>query len=183
MSQPSYIKGQRVLTPLGAGTVECFETFIENGMRAIHCRVVVNLDDGSRWAAGFQLSDEEYVIVVDGKEVGRGQGSPRKVVFSPDGSRVGWLEKQKNSWKAYLDGQAGPEFREIYSDEPPQFSPDGKAFVYFARDNEKKMHIVVFGGEDRAHDITPPRAAFAKGGVEYLAIDGKRFRRDVIPLP
>lgn len=139
--------------------------------------------DGSRWAAGFQLSDEEYVIVVDGKEVGRGQGSPRKIVFSRDGSKVGWLEKQKTSWKAYVDGQAGPEFREIYADEPPQFSPDGKAFVYFARDTEKKMHIVVFGGEDKVHDIIPPRAVFTSSGIEYLAVDGNRFRKHVLALP
>ena len=139
--------------------------------------------DGSRWSAGFQLNDEEYVVVVDGKEVGRGQGSPRRIVFSPDGSRVGWLEKQKKSWKAYVDGQAGPEFREIYDDEPPQFSPDGKAFVYFARDKEKKMHIVVFGGEDKVHDIIPPRAVFTPSGLEYLAIDGNRFRKHTLPLP
>ena len=62
MSQPSYVKGQRVLTPLGAGTVECFETFIENGMRAIHCRVVVNLDDGSRWAASTNTSPHPYMF-------------------------------------------------------------------------------------------------------------------------
>jgi len=139
--------------------------------------------DGSRWAAGFQLGDEEYVIVVDGKEVGRGQGSPRRIVFSRDGAKVGWLEKQKKSWKAYVDGEAGPEFREIYDDEPPQFSPDGKAFVYFARDNEKKMHIVVFGGVDKAHDIIPPRAVFTSSGLEYLAIDGNRFRKHTLPLP
>ncbi len=138
--------------------------------------------DGSRWAAGFQLNDEEYVVVVDGKEVGRGSGKPRSIVFSPDGSRVAWLEKQKKFWRAYLDGEAGPEFREIYDDEPPQFSPDGKAFVYFARDKDKKMHIVVFGGEDRVHDIIPPRAMFVKGGLEYLAIDGTHFRRESIAL-
>jgi hypothetical protein len=139
--------------------------------------------DGSRWAAGFQLSDGEYVVVVDGKEVGRGSGKPRSIVFSPDGSRVAWLEKGKKTWRAYLDGEAGPEFREIYDDEPPQFSPDGKAFVYFARDKEKKMHIVVFGGEDKVHDIIPPRAVFGGDGLEYLAVDGTRFRRHALRLP
>lgn len=138
--------------------------------------------DGRHWAAGFQIGDGEYVVVVDGKEVGRGQGSPRSVVFSPDGTKVAWLEKGKSSWRAFLDGQAGPEFREIFDDEPPQFSPDGRHLVYFALDTEKKVHIVVFGGEDRVHDIIPPRAVFAKGVVEYLAVDGNRFRRQSIPL-
>jgi hypothetical protein len=138
--------------------------------------------DGSRWAAGFQLGDEEYVVVVDGKEIGRGQGSPRRIVFSPDGTRVAWLEKQKKSSRIYLDGQAGPEMRDIYDEEPPQFSPDGRYLVYFTRDKDKKMHIVVFGGEDRLHDIIPPRAVFVKGGLEYLAIDGTHFRRESIAL-
>ncbi len=139
--------------------------------------------DGRQWAAGFQISGEEYVVVVDGKEVGRGQGSPRGIVFSPDGTEVAWLEKGKSSWRARFGGQSGPEFREIFDDEPPQFSPDGRHLVYFALDKEKKVHIVVFGGEDRVHDIIPPRAVFAKGGVEYLAVDGNRFRRQSVPLP
>lgn len=91
MSQPSYIKGQRVLTPLGAGTVECFETFIENGMRAIHCRVVVNLDDGSRWAASTNTSPHPYMFrnevcpmpkSVRAFNSGRGYG--------PRGQRIAW---------------------------------------------------------------------------------------------
>lgn len=139
--------------------------------------------DGQHWAAGFQLNDEEYVVVVDGKEIGRGQGSPRQIVFSPDGTRVAWLERQKKSWRAYLDGKPGPEVQEIFDETPPQFSPDGRHLVYFTRNNkDKKMRIVVFGGEDRVHNIIPPRAVFAKGGVEYLAIDGTRFRRESIPL-
>lgn len=139
--------------------------------------------DGQRWAAGFRLSDEEYVIVVDGKEVGRGQGLPRKIVFSPDGSRVAWLERRDKSWRAVLDGQAGPEFPEIYLDEPPQFSPDGGHLVYFSFDAQRKMHVTVFGGEDRVHDMIPPRAVFTTDkGVQYLALDGNHFRREVIPL-
>ncbi len=138
--------------------------------------------DGSRWAAGFQLGDEEYVVVVDGKEVDRGQGSPRRIVFSTDGTKVAWLEKQKKFSRIYLNGQAGPEARDIFDEQPPQFSPDGRHLVYFTRDKDKKMHIVVFGGEDRVHDIIPPRAVFVKGGLEYLAIDGTHFRRESISL-
>jgi hypothetical protein len=139
--------------------------------------------DGQRWAAGFQLSDEEYVVVVDGKEVGRGQGSLRQIVFSPDGTRLAWLEKQKSSWRVVLDGKPGTEAREIFDDAPPQFSPDGRHLVYFSRDSrEKKMSIAVFGGEERIHDIIPPRAVFVKGGLEYLAIDGTHFRRESIAL-
>lgn len=138
--------------------------------------------DGKRWAVGLQLNDKEYVILVDGKEIGRGQGSPRQIVFSPDGSRVAWLEKKQRSWRAYLDGEAGPEVREIHDDEPPQFSPDGRHLVYFYRDAEKKMHVAVFGGEDRVHDMIPPRIRFTVEGPTYLALEGKRLRRLSLPL-
>lgn len=138
--------------------------------------------DGQRWAAAFRLTDEEYIVLADGKEIGRGSGSPRKIVFSPDGSRIAWLEKQKKSWRAYLDGKAGPEVREIYDDDPPQFSPDGRHLIYFYIDGEKKMHVADFGGEDRTHEIIPPRALFTASGVDYLAIDGNRLRRESLPL-
>lgn len=138
--------------------------------------------DSQRWAAALMLGNDEYVIVVDGKEFGRGQGSPRAIAFSPDGTRVAWLEKQKNSVRAFLDGQAGPEYRDIYDQEPPQFSPDGRHLVYFAQDADKKFHIVVFGGESRMHEMIPPRATFSDGKAEYLAIDGNRIRRESIPL-
>lgn len=138
--------------------------------------------DGQRWAAGFQLNDEEYVVVVDGKEIGRGQGSPRRIVFSPDGTRVAWIENNKKSSRVCLDGQTGPEAREIYDAEPPQFSPDGRHLVYFTLDADKKTHLVVFGGQERVHAIIPPRVAFVDGGLEYLAIDGTHFRRETMAL-
>lgn len=138
--------------------------------------------DGQRWAAAFRLTDEEYVVLADGNEIGRGSDSPRKVVFSPDGSRIAWLEKQEKSWRAYLDGKAGPEVREIYDEEPPQFSPDGRHLIYFYIDREKKMHVADFGGEDRTHEIIPPRVVITESGVDYLAIDGNRLRRESLPL-
>ena len=138
--------------------------------------------DGTRWAAAFRPNDEEYVMIVDGKEFARRKGKPRRIVFSRDGERVAWLEDAGSTWRAILDGEEGPEVRAIYDEEPPQFSPDGRHLVYFTRDKDKKMHIAVFGGEDRVHDIIPPRAVFVKGGLEYLAIDGTHFRRESIPL-
>ncbi len=138
--------------------------------------------DGRRWAAGFQLNGDAYLLLVDGKEIGRGSGSPRQIVFSPDGTKVAWLEKQKKSWKVFVDGQGGTSVREIYDEAPPQFSPDGRHLVYFYRDGEKKMHMAVFGGEDRTHDIIPPRAVFSGSAVDYLAIDGNHFRRESLSL-
>lgn len=138
--------------------------------------------DGQHWAAGFRLSDTEYALVVDGKEMARRTGKPRKIVFSPDGSRVAWLEDKDKSWAVILDGEAGPDVWRVFDEEPPSFSPDGRHLVYFYRDNDDKMHVAVFGGQDRVHELIPPRAMFVSGSVEYLAIDGNRFRRETIAL-
>lgn len=140
--------------------------------------------DGSRWAAVFQLTKEEYALLVDGKEIARRQGNARKLVFSPDGTRVAWLEKQDKTWRVVLDGQPGPGVKDIFRDEPPQFSPDGKHLVYFHRDKKnKKMFLALWGGEERVHDIIPPLAVFEKGGIRYLAVDGNRIRSEKMMLP
>lgn len=138
--------------------------------------------DAKRWAAAFTFGEDEYALMVDGKEIARRSGSPRKIVFSPDGSRVAWLEKQKDVWHAILDGLPGPDVREIFDEEPPQFSPDGENLVYFFRDQEDRIHLAMFGKEERVHEIIAPRAVFTPGGIDYMAIDGTRFRRESIPL-
>lgn len=138
--------------------------------------------DSKRWAAAFTFGEDEYAVLVDGKEIARRSGSPRKIVFSPDGSRVAWLEKQKDVWHALLDGQPGPDVREIFDEEPPQFSPDGENLVYFFRDQEDRIHLANFGKEERVHEIIAPRAVFTPGGIDYMAIDGTRFRRESIPI-
>ncbi len=103
MSQPSYIKGQRVLTPLGAGTVKCFETFTSDGMKAVEVendpgedtqhitRIVVKLDDRRRWAASSAKMPHPYMFrnevcpmpkSVRAFNSGRGYG--------PRGQRIAW---------------------------------------------------------------------------------------------
>lgn len=74
MSQPIYVKGQRVLTTLGAGTVECFETFTADGRKAVEVkedpgednhhvnRIVVALDDRGRWAASSARMPHPYMF-------------------------------------------------------------------------------------------------------------------------
>lgn len=140
--------------------------------------------DGHRWAAGFKLPSGEYVLLADGKEMARRRGTLRKIGFSPDGKRVAWVERgeDKKTWKLLLDGQEGPAVGEIYTDDPPQFSPDGKTLVYFHLDKERKFHVSVWGGEERVHDVIIPRASFKADAIDYLAIDGSRFRRESIPV-
>ena len=137
--------------------------------------------DGRRWAAGLQLTDDEYVLMVDGEEIARRAGKPRRLVFSPDGTKVAWLEKQGRSWRVLLDGVEGPGDREIFDEAPPQFSPDSRHLVYFHRDKEK-MHIAVFNGPERSHEMIPPYAVFSEHGAMYMAGEGHRFQRMILPL-
>lgn len=138
--------------------------------------------DSHHWAAGFRLNDQEYVVVKDGLEVGRGQGQPWRIVFSPDGQSLAWIEDLKHSGRVVLNGQPGPEFEDIFDERPPQFSPDSKHLVYFALDDDKKMRLVVFGNQERIHDNINPLAIFLEDQVQYLAVDGNRSKRKSIPL-
>ncbi|WP_028572552.1 TolB family protein [Desulfonatronum lacustre] len=137
--------------------------------------------DGRRWAAGLQLADDEYVLMVDGEEIARRAGQPRQLVFSPDGTKVAWLEKQGRFWRVLLDGVEGPGDREIFDQAPPQFSPDSRHLVYFHRDKER-MHIAVFNGPERSHEMIPPYAVFSEHGAMYMAGEGHRFQRMILPL-
>lgn len=141
--------------------------------------------DGKRWAAVFiwgAENQEEYAILAEGQELYRSKGTARNIAFSPDGSRVAWLEKKDERERVLLDGQTGPDAREIFSGTPLQFSPDGRHLVYFYIGEDRNMRIAVFGGEERMHENIPPQAFFTEAGAEYIAMDGNRMRREVLPL-
>ena len=100
-------------------------------------------DDGARHAYHGKLG-QEYVIVVDGKEVSRGawsaelQGQGRTPVhqlgFSPGGKH--WyavIETQtpgRQNYQMLLDGMAGPLSQQVFS---PLFSPDGEHHTYIQK--------------------------------------------------
>lgn len=63
-----------------------------------------------------------------------------------------------------------------------QFSPDGRHLVYFYVGEDRNMRIAAFDGEERMHDNIPPQAFFTGAGAEYIAMDGNRMRREVLPL-
>jgi hypothetical protein len=138
---------------------------------------------GGSWAASFELGgkeDREYVVLVDGQEVARRPGTARRITFSPDGSRMAWVEKREKLWRVVVNGQEGPQFRNIFRDEPLQFSPDGRIVVYFTQNKDKTMSIAVFNGPEQTHDVVIPLARFTEQGITYMAIDGTRLQRCVL---
>ena len=139
--------------------------------------------DGAIWAVALEPEaggEEEYILMVNGKEFAWRTGLARQITFSPDRSRVAWVEKREKRWRVVVDGEEGPQYRDIFRDEPLQFSPDGKNVVYFTRNKDKKMSIAVFNGPKQTHDVVFPLACFTDEGIIYMAIDGTRMQRFIL---
>lgn len=139
--------------------------------------------DGTRWAAALEPEDgkeDAYILLVNGKEFARRTGVARQITFSPDGSRVAWVEKKDKLWRVLVDGEESPEYRDIFRDDPLQFSPEGQHVVYFTQGKDKKMSIAVFQGPEQRHDLVFPLARFTEKGIAYIAIDGTRMQRFTI---
>jgi hypothetical protein len=100
-------------------------------------------DDGARFAYHGKLG-QEYVVMVDGKEVSRGpwssdlQAQGRTPVtylgFSPGGKHwyliIETSTPGRQNFQMFLDGVAGPLSQQIFS---PLFSPDGERHTYIQK--------------------------------------------------
>ncbi len=139
--------------------------------------------DGAKWAVALEPEngeEDEYILMVNGKEFARRTGLVRQITFSPDGSRIAWVEKREKLWRVVVDGREGPQYRDIFRNEPLQFSPDGRNVVYFTQNKDKKMSIAVFQGPKQRHDLVFPLARFTEKGIVYMAIDGTRMQRFIL---
>jgi WD40 repeat protein len=100
-------------------------------------------DDGSRYAYHGKLG-QEYVVIVDGKEVSRGPWSPDlqaqgrtpvwELGFSP-GSKHWYLITEtmtpgRTNYRMLLDGVPGPLSQQVVS---PLWSPDGEHHTYIQK--------------------------------------------------
>lgn len=102
-------------------------------------------DDGAHFAYHGKLG-QEYVIVVDGKEVSRGAWSPEleaqgatpvnDLGFSPGGKHwyavIQTRSPGRENFQMLLDGVAGPLSQQRFS---PLFSPDGEHHTYIQQIN------------------------------------------------
>jgi Tol biopolymer transport system component len=113
--------------------------------------------------------------------------------FSSDGRHVAYFAREKNSWRAVLDGHE----QKKYSDDGfpiVKFSPDGQNYAYFGISRESgKVFLVINGHEHLAErpwyaegDGNVPRLEIANGGryayvtspvkkqAQYVIVDGHK---------
>jgi Tol biopolymer transport system component len=113
--------------------------------------------------------------------------------FSSDGRHVAYFAREKNSWRAVLDGHEQKKYSE---DAFPivKFSPDGQNYAYFGIGRESgKVYLVINGREHLAErpwyaegDGNIPRLEIANGGryayvtspvkkpAQYVIVDGHK---------
>lgn len=167
---------------------------------------VIMSPDGSHWAFAGRQGDD-YVVIHDGKEVGRG---PRPklgldlgpLTLSPNGNHVHWVETNgpgvaRHLYRLMLNGNPGPW--SAHQDMVPVFSPDERRYFYTLVDPDdgQKRPLVIDGTVVGYPGHNPVFTADGKhvitqflGGVgdQGLFVDGTlrirtRGLRKVLPAP
>jgi hypothetical protein len=94
---------------------------------------VIFSKDGAHWAYMAKQSDE-FVVMLDGKEFGRGSIKPQNLVynlnltFSTNGQHIFWSDVDANGQNVFVaDGKAGPAMRNLPT---LVLSPDGEHYAY-----------------------------------------------------
>lgn len=170
------VPGQMTVVPGGMG-----------GQNAQNLIPLIFSPDGAHYAyAGRQGND--YVVIHDGKEIGRG---PRPflalnygpLTISPGGQFVHWGEMQplgassSGNWRLIINGKAGPWGSHVGWD--PVFSPDDTRFAYnltSLADREKRSLIIdgkVASYAGHSPIFTADSKALLTVAGEALLVDGK----------
>ena len=110
--------------------------------------------------------------------------------FSADGSRIAYLARRGEKWRAVIDGREGPEFDRFEGFLPLTFSPDGKHVAYIAQWGHGprwKYRAIIDGREGPEYEaqwvagpIFSPdsqRTAYVgqRGGKQFVVLDGKEL--------
>jgi hypothetical protein len=114
---------------------------------------VIFSDDGLHYAY-LARQGNDYVVIHDGKEIGRGARSAlaetyNSIAISPGGKFVYWAEMQmqggRGNWRMLVNGKAGPWCG--HQDINLVFSPDESRYAYTAGTVEdyKKLFLYVDG--------------------------------------
>lgn len=113
---------------------------------------------GRHLAYGARVGDGEHRLIVDGEPRG-GSLAPIAAAFSPDGSRLAYVEDRGASYDEYeyrmvLDGAAGGWFGGMRNAAGAmQFSPDGRRFAWYSIDGDGRARR----REVRREIRSPPR--------------------------
>lgn len=137
---------------------------------------VIFSTDGEHYAyAGRQ--GEEYVIIYDGKEIGRGPRTTLALNYgpltmTPKGRQVYWAEMQHNpsrsSWRLVMTGKPGPWSGNQTM--KPVFSPDESRYAYTAvrTDDPNAPAMFIVDGKDAGYSAYQP--VFTADNSMLLAI-------------
>ena len=143
-------------------------------------------DDGARWAYHGKLG-QEYVVLVDGKEVARGPWSADlqaqgrspvwEVGFTPGGKHwyviIETLTPGRNNFRMTLDGVAGPLSQDNIT---PLFSPDGERHTYIQKIATATMseprYVLIVDGKP---------APYLAGGMQWTGDSKHLLTRRIIP--
>ncbi len=156
--------------------------------------------DGARYGY-IGLQGEEYVVIIDGKEVHRApyyaraiDGSPQTIRFSPQGKHVWFVAthdpdgQPSGAYHVFMDGRRLPERILGGSFAAPAFSPDEKrhAVATFTDPKNDRGRLMIDGQVASYFGVMPrflPNGkllAFAeRDGLPVLLLDGKVLNTDV----
>lgn len=155
------------------------------GINRAPCTTVVGLQfspDSSHYA--YVADSEGYgpdFVVVDGKR-GTPYKNVKRITFSPDGKRMGYVVSTGNGDFVVVDGQEGK--RHEHMSDGIVFSPDSKRFAYTAgRLGPDRHHFVVVGdqeGKRYAGVGSGPRFSPDSQRVSYVAQVGPGMTWSVV---
>jgi hypothetical protein len=129
---------------------------------------------GRHLAYGAQLSTDDYRLILDGVAVGTESLAPTAAVFSPDGSRLAYMEmrgkdRSDTECRIVLDGRPGDWFAGTRNARGAmQFSPDGRRFAYYAIDADGHARWYVDGVPQRLFNEAPSLTLSRIRGIGVL---------------
>jgi len=133
--------------------------------------------DGRHLAYGGG-THEEFRLILDGQRASEQPIAPIQAVFSPDGSRLAYVElrpvdDRNHEVRVILDGTPGPWLAGMRNETGVlQFSPDGRRFAYREHDRDLKVRWVVDGAPQQwAADPITLRQAFKRVSARVAAIE------------
>jgi hypothetical protein len=142
---------------------------------------------GDHLAYGANLPGSNVRLILDGQPIGENELAPIAATFSPDGSRLAYVEMRGDGrteveHRIVLDGQPGEWFRGMRNAAGAmQFSPDSKRFAYYTIDGKGHARWFVDGiGQQVINDVRPLRLNSGMGLLDpplpaRFSPDGRRF--------
>ena len=125
----------------------------------------------NRRAAYVAVTDNQWYVVLDGKERRRYDAIGPSLTFSPDGERLAYVARGDGMWFVVVGEKGGKPYAGIGT--PPVFSPDSRRVAY-AAEVGNRWAVVIDGKEGRPYEGIGCAPVFGPKSrrVAYVAVDG-----------